>query len=613
VKLINRYLEFILESVSKNEMRLHYSDEFRNLLTKISNKIDWVKLLLAAEDSNQISDIYTLIDITDKNDTISFIQVNRILRAEPETVKYPDSDVYFLPRKITNVKSNEFWNRGRTEMSIGRWVRRVIFDLHKSSISDSEIEKFVNQYKSSFDDKDKNNFEIVKGDDIKKWYLSKNYESEKGQLGNSCMRYDRCQQYFDIYTKNPEVCSLLIMKSTEDTDKIVGRALLWNLKDGRKYQDRIYTINDSDKILFSQWADNNGYQKYDSSHIVKEVQLGNHDYEKYPYMDTFVCYNPSHKLLTSDEDFWPSQGYYKLRETNGECMTDDFVYSDYADEYISRDRAVYCENIRDYINRDDAVYLDYLAQWAYPNDSIVYSDFHGEYFYDSDVRWSECMSDVLNPDYDGVISIIINSSGDEDYCHISKTEHYTKVNDEYYSRFDIIKNPFTGEIIFKDEKDNEGIKVSDKIYYKIEEELFGKRLKTDEMKSEVYKKLTEIYNSGKLNDKIINSLENNPVFAGVKVYWGLPKDKQPTSSTCIELVFSVLMNEYTLKSPNINRVRVTELIINTRKLNEEIAELYSTWEHYDSRIIRIIVRAIKTINWSEVDEEFYKYYLLLTI
>ncbi len=594
-------------------MRLHYSDEFRNLLTKISNKIDWAKLLLAAEDSNQISDIYTLIDITDKNDTISFIQVNRILRAEPEIVKYPDSDVYFLPRKITNVKSNEFWNRGRTEMSIGRWVRRVIFDLHKSSISDSEIEKFVNQYKSSFDDKDKNNFEIVKGDDIKKWYLSKNYESEKGQLGNSCMRYDRCQQYFDIYTKNPEVCSLLIMKSTEDTDKIVGRALLWNLRDGRKYQDRIYTINDSDKILFSQWADHNGYQKYDSSHIVKEVQLGNHDYDKYPYMDTFVCYSPSHKLLTSDEDFWPSQGYYKLRETNGECMTDDFVYSDYADEYISRDRAVYCENIRDYINRDDAVYLDYIDQWVYPNDSIVYSDFHGEYFYDSDVRWSECMSDVLNPDYDGVISIIINSSGDEDYCHISKTEHYIKVNDEYYSRFDIIKNPFTGEIIFKDKKDNEGIKVSDKIYYKIEEELFGKRLKTDEMKSEVYKKLTEIYNSGKLNDKIINSLENNPIFAGVKVYWGLPKDKQPTSNTCVELVFSVLMNEYTLKSPNINRVRVTELIINTRKLNEEIAELYSTWEHYDSRIIRIIVKAIKTIDWSEVDEEFYKYYLLLTI
>lgn len=612
MKSINRYLEFILESVSKNEMRLHYSDDFRNLLIKVSNKIDWAKLLLAAEDSNQISDIYTLIDITDKNDTISFIQVNRILRAEPETVKYPDSDVYFLPRKITNVKSNEFWNRGRTEMSIGRWVRRVIFDLHKSSVTDKQIEDFVNQYKSTFDGDD-TNFEVVSGEEIKKWYLDDNYEVSSGQLGNSCMRYKRCQQYFDIYTKNPEVCSLLIMKSTEDTDKIVGRALLWNLRDGRKYQDRIYTINDSDKILFSQWADNNGYQKYDSSHIVKEVQLGNHDYDKYPYMDTFVCYSPSHKLLTSDEDFWPAQGYYKLRETNGECMTDDFVYSDYADEYISRDRAVYCENIRDYINRDDAVYLDYIDQWAYPNDSIVYSDFHGEYFYDSDVRWSECMSDVLNPDYDGVISIIINSSGDEDYCHISKTEHYIKVNDEYYSRFDIIKNPFTGEIIFKDEKDNEGIKVSDKIYYKIEEELFGKRLNTDEMKSEVYRKLTEIYNSGKLNDKIINSLENNPVFAGVKVYWGLPKDKQPTSSTCVELVFSVLMNEYTLKSPNINRVRVTELIINTRKLNEEIAELYSTWEHYDSRIIRIIVRAIKTIDWSEVDEEFYKYYLLLTI
>mgnify|MGYP000725194447 CR=1 FL=1 len=139
-------LDFILEAVSRNEMRLHYSDEFRKLLTKVSRKMDWAKTLLSAEDSNQISDIYTLIDVTDKNDTISFIQVNRILRAEPETKKYPDSDIYFLSRDITNNKSNDFWNKGRTEIGIGRWVRRVIFEIHKSSISDSEIEKFVNQY-----------------------------------------------------------------------------------------------------------------------------------------------------------------------------------------------------------------------------------------------------------------------------------------------------------------------------------------------------------------------------------------------------------------------------------------------------------------------------------
>lgn len=104
-----RYFDFICESTGRNEMRLHYSKEFRDLLTKISKNINWVKLLLAAEDSNQISDTYTLIDVTDKNDTISFIQANRILRSNPDLEKYLDSDIYFLPRSITNNKSNELW------------------------------------------------------------------------------------------------------------------------------------------------------------------------------------------------------------------------------------------------------------------------------------------------------------------------------------------------------------------------------------------------------------------------------------------------------------------------------------------------------------------------
>ena len=208
MRFLSNYLDFIFEAVAKKEMRLYYSDEFRKLLDKVSKNNKYAKFLLSAEDSNQITDIYTLVDITDKNDTISFIQVNRILRSNPDTKTYPNDDVYFLPRNITNDKSNEFWNKGRTEISIGRWLRRIVTEVHKSSITDADIETFVNQYKAAVDGI--NNFELVNGEDIKKWYHENNYLERRGQLGNSCMRYNSCQSFLDIYVKSPEVCQLLI-------------------------------------------------------------------------------------------------------------------------------------------------------------------------------------------------------------------------------------------------------------------------------------------------------------------------------------------------------------------------------------------------------------------
>ena len=72
---INNYIEFILEN--KEEFQLYYSDEFRDILEKISS--DYVAdLLLNAESVLGVQDVYTLIDITDKNDKISLIQANRI-------------------------------------------------------------------------------------------------------------------------------------------------------------------------------------------------------------------------------------------------------------------------------------------------------------------------------------------------------------------------------------------------------------------------------------------------------------------------------------------------------------------------------------------------------
>ena len=105
-------------------------------------------------------------------------------------------------------------------------------------------------------------FETITGDDIAYWYNYSNYKERSGTLGSSCMSNVE-DYYFDIYTSNPDTCSLVILKSQEDDSKIVGRALLWTLTSGKKFMDRIYTIKDSDVQLFRDWAKENGwYSKY---------------------------------------------------------------------------------------------------------------------------------------------------------------------------------------------------------------------------------------------------------------------------------------------------------------------------------------------------------------
>jgi len=66
MRFLSNYLDFIFEAVAKQEMRLYYSDEFRNILRRIQDKSSVAQALLNSEDSNQMIDIYTLIDITEK-------------------------------------------------------------------------------------------------------------------------------------------------------------------------------------------------------------------------------------------------------------------------------------------------------------------------------------------------------------------------------------------------------------------------------------------------------------------------------------------------------------------------------------------------------------------
>ena len=206
-----------------------------------------------------------------------------------------------LSDKMAELLKN-VWIKNRQDITVGRCVR-AIMKKTEDTFTDQEYETFVNLFKSEIDKlNDKfSYFDIVEGSDIHYWYQYVNYYDRRGTIGNSCMSC-ASEEMLEIYTDNNDNVKLVILKSEFDYEKIVGRALLWYLNDGKKYLDRIYTINDSDVQLFREYAKENGwYSKYsnqstsdgraiapngDIEHLTLVVTLNKKTYDEYPYLDT---------------------------------------------------------------------------------------------------------------------------------------------------------------------------------------------------------------------------------------------------------------------------------------------------------------------------------------
>jgi hypothetical protein len=188
--------------------------------------------------------------------------------------------------------NREYWDR---------FIQRYRMSYDETKTEDEMVEELVMQYKAAtkkmFDKGFDTRIEQVKGLEIRKWYNHVNYKTGKGSLHGSCMRYDNCTTFFEIYEKNPEVCSLLIYR--DSPDKIAMRALLWRLDNGNFYLDRIYAADEADKTIFINYAKRNGWVAYDthknSLPADMKIKLQNLNYSKYPYMDTFKWYNRTTK------------------------------------------------------------------------------------------------------------------------------------------------------------------------------------------------------------------------------------------------------------------------------------------------------------------------------
>ena len=105
---LNKYLDFISENTKIGKMMIFYSDAFRELLTNIAmsdSTGNVARILLQVEDNDDSKDTYTLIDKTDKNDMISYVQTSRFYREYPNGILNPDLE----KERGTVIKNSKFW------------------------------------------------------------------------------------------------------------------------------------------------------------------------------------------------------------------------------------------------------------------------------------------------------------------------------------------------------------------------------------------------------------------------------------------------------------------------------------------------------------------------
>jgi len=386
-----RYSDFLNES--KIEMLLEANIKYANLFNKVLNQIDSPIAKALLDLSGKDVDVNTnFIDVNrDKDDVVFFKPDDKVSKAAMVPNPYQNYDTlslkvlgseYRLPEtnqigEIAEEYTEEYFEKEygitsisyiyqnggklvlfmwrdskgvgkcifdirnlvlgqeaikKSEVSVGRFVRAI---LKKANLEfkDSDIEDFVYKYRAEVAKLGDvfSRFKLVKGEDIRKYYSHEKYETDKGTLGSSCMRYNRCQEYLDIYVMNPEQCNLVVLMSDDKDDSICGRAILWTDQDGKKIMDRIYTNRTQDEQLFKEFAKKNGFyykrsQNMDEDepfvspegeveHLNTKILLSVNRYNSFPYMDSFkFFYEGVNSYLTNSKRY----GYdYQLTDTEG--------------------------------------------------------------------------------------------------------------------------------------------------------------------------------------------------------------------------------------------------------------------------------------------------------
>jgi len=289
------------------------------------------------------NEMYRFLEFASRGSIIAQILMNgdsKLLLLEGNFISKVEKEidmVSFLPASKFE-KVEDVWHKGRTSMKIGRFLRKFLneYSIKNYELDDTQIEKFVNTFKSYFS-RDTTKLKVVEGRDIMKYYQEDSYHQSGGRYGslwNSCMRQHERNKFMKLYADNIGQVKMLVF--FDDEEKIRARALLWedvrdhNDRDARyKFMDRIYSFYDHDVDFFKDWARENGYiSKWEQSarsernfdvdgdhcRMSLYVKLENADQMYYPYLDTFKFYNADKKRFSNSDGFTFD---YVLVQSNG--------------------------------------------------------------------------------------------------------------------------------------------------------------------------------------------------------------------------------------------------------------------------------------------------------
>jgi hypothetical protein len=310
----NDYTDLLLEKMI-NESVLYFSEVLRDKLVNLSSSSEIASKLLELEGTDVHSDV-TFVDLSKEVGLLTFMAMDKAIAKLREVhPNATDADLQNNP----DIKTNDIVYRkdisggvygvygdNRNSIKIGKFVNKVF----SGTLTNVDVEDFVNLFKSKQEVDPE--VEVVSGDKIAYWYDIINYNpGYGGTLRNSCMA-SVPSGYFDIYTKNTEVCRLAILKNG---DKLIARALVWKVESDSSiqyYMDRIYYTKDHYRNILKDYAKEQGWGIYDSFEVIDfsgklisskmKVKVNNLKYEQFPYMDTFRRYDYAKGYLYNDSD-----------------------------------------------------------------------------------------------------------------------------------------------------------------------------------------------------------------------------------------------------------------------------------------------------------------------
>lgn len=345
---------------------LFVSEELKSLLSSIKDDSVVAKMLLKSRQSKS--------DIVD-----SFVNYISISTQDRGKISYVSQD------RMSIIDESEYWTSPkRYQAKPGAFVSKIF-----KNIPAKEVENFSTLFKS-VSLKPKFTFSVVKGDDIKKYYHWESYAKDRGTLGVSCMKHDNCQKLLNIYSDSEQVSMLVML---DDENKLMGRALLWNLSPN-KIMDRIYTIDDESlRFHFKKWATDNNYwykseqnwyntlqfEQLGKEKVELEIEAKMDKFRYYPYMDTFkfvdIETNSVFNYIPKDSD-----NIRTLVACDGSKYDRDYLRFDSID--------------RIFRYRGETVYIPYLGIYTHENNTR-WSRLNDHYILLDDCKYSDDLDDYI--------------------------------------------------------------------------------------------------------------------------------------------------------------------------------------------------------------------------